>query len=265
LPLQSLAEKGPVHRQQQQGEEEVVHAAVPPPPHHALLRSCFHTTRTITPSYPALGTFCVLLSIHNGCSEGEWERVVREGPPAHHFAITSTAALPWMLALGAQEGTGATAAAASALAWVEEDQVGEGPAAPPTYTLAFSPAPVGPPAPPHHTRGPAALHATPPLPLPLPNHTLHYLQHLACCSGGLMHGEEGPPDAARGIEVPPARVALVRVRGEGEGEVVASWMAEGGVVELPVVDSSMPYNVIVLISTAAAFACGAMVNSLSRA
>ena len=83
-----------------------------------------------------------------------------------------------------------------------------------------------------------------------------------------MHSEEGPPDAARGIEVPPARLRLVRLRRGAQAAAAqaagAEWMAEGGTVEVPAVDASMPYNVVVLVSTVAAFACGAVINAVAR-
>jgi len=46
------------------------------------------------------------------------------------------------------------------------------------------------------------------LPVPPPQATLHIYTVFLPAAGGILHGDETPPDAARGLEVPPARLSL---------------------------------------------------------
>jgi len=125
------------------------------------------------------------------------------------------------------------------------------------------------------------------LPVPPPQATLHIYTVFLPAAGGILHGDETPPDAARGLEVPPARLSL-SLGGAPMGSVsisndtssshssffpptlsshqisYVSWWVEGGVVIAPLPDAAMPYNVIVLTSTACAFGVGMLINALAR-
>jgi hypothetical protein len=274
LPLQALAAAGAAA---EAAAAAAASAAPPPPPPPAahLLRACLFTTRAVSPPYPALGLLSVTTSVRNGCSAAAWREALaaaagqqQQQQQQWEHALVLSAALPWMLA--PVEG--------SEVAWVEEALDTRGSAAAGARAAAAAAAVAGQwgqqqQQQQQQQRGPALLRSTLPLPLPPPGGCLHHALQLRCCGGspgqreGLMHSEEGPPDAARGIEVPPARLRLVRLRSGARAEAEAAgaeWMAEGGTVEVPAVDASMPYNVVVLVSTVAAFACGAVINAVAR-
>jgi hypothetical protein len=89
-------------------------------------------------------------------------------------------------------------------------------------------------------------------------------------ASGLLHAEESPPDAHRGVEIPTIQVIACIHRDDVDGACasVRSWwlpcLTGGCTLELPVVDFSMPYNVAVLVSTVTAFSLGNFVNALAR-
>ena len=113
-------------------------------------------------------------------------------------------------------------------------------------------------------RGPATLTRSGGLPLPAPGATLSVSWRYAPAPAGLLHGEEGPPDASRGVELPPARLRVVDAAGAAGADWWAETLTGGGALQQPAVDASMPYNVMVLSSTVAAFIAGGLINALAR-
>ena len=78
----------------------------------------------------------------------------------------------------------------------------------------------------------------------------------------LLHIDEQPSDASRGVDVPAAALRY-RPAGAAAAEVRELY-AEGGVMPIPLADRSMPYNVVMLTSTVVALFVGSMHNLLAR-
>ena len=78
----------------------------------------------------------------------------------------------------------------------------------------------------------------------------------------LLHIDEQPSDASRGVDVPAAALRY-RPAGASAAEVRELY-AEGGVMPIPLADRSMPYNVVMLTSTVVALFVGSMHNLLAR-
>jgi hypothetical protein len=218
-------------------------AGMPPPPRGSGLFDCLSATRQLVADSPALGSGLVLLQVHNDCSGAA------AAAPWANATLEVREALPWMLVR--VEGSG--------LWWWAAPGDGGGRAGALGEPRVLYRSPGGRP------RGPATLHLTKGVPLPPPGATLSVSWRYAPSPHGLLHGEEGPPDASRGVELPPARL---RVAGAGAALGEAEWWAHtltgGGVVQQPAVDASMPYNVMVLASTVAAFVAGGLINALAR-
>lgn len=213
----------------------------PPAPPPRGVFDCLSAARQLVADAPALGSGLVLLQVHNDCPAGAHPPLLREVAAL----LEVREALPWFF----------SRVVGSGMWWVSGP--GGGAAAALAEPAVLAGAPGGRP------RGPAALLLTADLPLPPAGATLSVSWRYAPAPHGLLHSEEGPPDAARGVEFPPARL---RVAGTEEG---AEWWVEtltgGGVVQLPAADASMPYNVMVLASTVAAFIAGGLINALARA
>jgi hypothetical protein len=106
------------------------------------------------------------------------------------------------------------------------------------------------------------------VPLPSPGETVLIAARFVA-DAGLVHAEESPPDVHRGIELPAVRALACTAACGGApcGAVLREWWLPaptGGFVELPSVDFSMPYNVMVLIPVVAAYSLAAMVNAIAR-
>lgn len=80
-----------------------------------------------------------------------------------------------------------------------------------------------------------------------------------------LHFEDFPPNPLRGMEVPPAVVA-VYLYGEKSGELlgVHRVATEALLIDVPSPDFSMPFNVVTLSSTLLAFFLGTMINILVK-
>jgi len=94
---------------------------------------------------------------------------------------------------------------------------------------------------------------------------------------GIVEWERWPPDVSRGFEWPPASAELLESTASdvaasssrttpvgGGGRVSFTAYSAGTVVDVPVPDFSMPFNVITINSTLAAFLIGTVLNQLVR-
>ena len=94
---------------------------------------------------------------------------------------------------------------------------------------------------------------------------------------GIVEWERWPPDVSRGFEWPPASAELLELTAsngtatsrhttpvEGNGLVSYTAYSAGTLVDVPVPDFSMPFNVITINSTLAAFLIGTVLNQLVR-
>jgi phosphatidylinositol glycan class T len=72
-----------------------------------------------------------------------------------------------------------------------------------------------------------------------------------------MHVSVFPPDASRGIEIPPSLIYINRFPYERV-------MTSSHLISLPLSDFSMSFNVITLVSTSFVFLVGTMINTLVR-
>ena len=77
-----------------------------------------------------------------------------------------------------------------------------------------------------------------------------------------LHFEDFPPNPSRGLDVPPAVIGLRPL--SAQAPPTARLTTEGLLVDAPLPDFSMPFNVITLCSTLLAFFFGSMLNVVVR-
>ena len=192
------------------------------------LRACIIGSRSL--SAPFFGGVAATISITNVCRESQ-------APGSLRF----TEVLPWMLSRVPDS----TIASVDDGAWV-----------PLTVSDLASAT---------HRGSPAVTTFC--VPLPSPGKSI-LISTRFVADVGLVHAEESPPDVHRGFEMPPVRaVACATTCGAPCGAVAREWWLPaptGGFVELPSVDFSMPYNVMVLIPVVAAFSLAAFINAIAR-
>lgn len=89
-------------------------------------------------------------------------------------------------------------------------------------------------------------------------------QHTLAYESSTLWYTEYPSDANRGFSVPGAITILLDGNSEEGERVVLKQRTSTTLLSLPLPDFSMPYNVIILTSTAIALFFGSVVNGLMR-